>query len=351
MIDFVAVDFETANRHHLSACAIGIADVRDGNLREVKSWRLCPPEGYSHIEAMQKRIHGLTESDIANAPTFKQLWPTISHYVAGRIVIAHSAEGVEITKLRELLKHFGIEAPEFRYACTLAVAKATWPEKMGYSLSSVAEHLGIALRHHDPEDDAKVCAMIMLAALKENGVDSIEELACKLRVDIKDFSMECPPSYSEVSGIDIEIALDSGAMHALDEMKSNPKTKFCTQAIKEHCSDEGAFNRGVKLFRDNKVLVTSKRGWEITGNVAGSSKDPYLVTVDGGLVGKCPCPAWINSSTRFCKHVVALALAWEAEGGPTLKSEIESMPADELKRILISKVEKHPELIHQLFSD
>ena len=41
--DFVAIDFETANRNNSSACSIGIAAVKDMNIVETKYFLIQPP--------------------------------------------------------------------------------------------------------------------------------------------------------------------------------------------------------------------------------------------------------------------------------------------------------------------
>lgn len=74
MRDFVAIDFETANPKRVSACALGFAIVRDGQITESAGVLIKPIGGHAPF---QTRIHGLTEADTADQSTFGQLFPSI----------------------------------------------------------------------------------------------------------------------------------------------------------------------------------------------------------------------------------------------------------------------------------
>jgi DNA polymerase-3 subunit epsilon len=41
-LDFTAIDFETANSSSASACAVGLARVRDGRVVETAGWLIKP---------------------------------------------------------------------------------------------------------------------------------------------------------------------------------------------------------------------------------------------------------------------------------------------------------------------
>ena len=48
-LDFVAVDFETANGKRESACAVGVAVVRNGRVQSSDSWLVKPPPPADHF--------------------------------------------------------------------------------------------------------------------------------------------------------------------------------------------------------------------------------------------------------------------------------------------------------------
>ena len=56
-----------------------------------------------------------------------------------------------------------------------------WPGLINYRLLTVASHLGVKFRHHNPEDDAMACAKVALKACEEKEVASLEELATTLK--------------------------------------------------------------------------------------------------------------------------------------------------------------------------
>ncbi|WP_229115201.1 exonuclease domain-containing protein [Bacteroides intestinalis] len=75
--DFIAIDFETANDSRDSACQIGITTVKNGQIKDVKSWLINPESYFNSFNTM---IHGITEKDVKDKPTFSELWPEISPY-------------------------------------------------------------------------------------------------------------------------------------------------------------------------------------------------------------------------------------------------------------------------------
>ena len=74
-------------------------------------------------------------------------------YIEGGTVLAHSA-AFDVGVLTSTLRFYGIPQPEFRYLCTVQVAKAVWPTIGSYTLTSVANLLGIPLDHHNAAADA-----------------------------------------------------------------------------------------------------------------------------------------------------------------------------------------------------
>lgn len=66
-----ATDFETANSVHASACAVGLAKIRDGGIVETASWLIAPPEGLDHFASRNVAIHGITAKAVAGAPSWE----------------------------------------------------------------------------------------------------------------------------------------------------------------------------------------------------------------------------------------------------------------------------------------
>ena len=176
-LDFVAVDFETANSARSSACAIGIAVVDNGQIIETKHLLIKPTPFY--FDPFNISIHGITEEDVRDEPEFSQLWPTISKYFQGRTLIAHNAS-FDISVLRHILDEYGIPYPEFEFSCTRIISKKVWPSLFSYALDVVSSHRGIEFKHHCAEQDALACARIAIQACQEVGASSLIEVAEKL---------------------------------------------------------------------------------------------------------------------------------------------------------------------------
>ncbi len=157
-MDFIAIDFETANRWRQSACSIGIAVVEGGKV--VKSiHRLMKPDP-NYYEGINVSIHGITASDTDNEPTFKEQWDDIKPYLDGRVVVAHNAS-FDMSVLRKLCEHYDLEFPNVKYYCTMLMSRRLFPDMFNHKLSTVSDHLGIELEHHHAESDAIASARIM----------------------------------------------------------------------------------------------------------------------------------------------------------------------------------------------
>ena len=159
MLDFVAIDFETANQSRDSACAVGIAVARDGRIVEERSFLIRPPSDWF----MFSHIHGLGWDDVRNAPTFGELWPVLRGYLSGvDFLVAHNA-GFDRGVLGACCESYGLDFPQTPFECTVRLARAQWRLRPT-RLPDVCRHLDIPLRHHDAGSDARACAQIVLAA-------------------------------------------------------------------------------------------------------------------------------------------------------------------------------------------
>ncbi len=83
-MDFVAIDFETANEKRNSVCELGVAIVEDDKIVESKSWLIRPPE--LRFNPFNTYIHGISEKDVVNQPEFDALWDEIKNYLGGNLV-------------------------------------------------------------------------------------------------------------------------------------------------------------------------------------------------------------------------------------------------------------------------
>jgi DNA polymerase-3 subunit epsilon len=158
-VNFVAIDFETANAQPDSACAVGLVKVVGGEIVKTAAHLIRPPTR----AFVFTYIHGLTWNDVANADDFGQLWPKLAAVVDGAEFLAAHNAPFDRGVLRACCARYGLRAPSLPFRCTVQMSRRAWnirPTK----LSDVCKKLEIPLDHHEALSDAMACAKIVLAA-------------------------------------------------------------------------------------------------------------------------------------------------------------------------------------------
>jgi DNA polymerase-3 subunit epsilon len=169
----VAIDFETANEDRASPCAIGIAWIDGGNVVRQESRLIRPRElrfNYHNV-----RIHGIEAAHVFDKPEFSEVIAEYWSEISGSLILAHNAM-FDVEVLCATSEAYKQPIPEFSFACTMLIARYTWPNLPSVSLDKVAGSLGISFRHHNAEDDALACAKVALAAMNELGVTNIADM-------------------------------------------------------------------------------------------------------------------------------------------------------------------------------
>ncbi|WP_156288733.1 3'-5' exonuclease [Oceanobacillus salinisoli] len=177
-MNFVSIDFETANEKRHSPCAIGVVVANENEIVD---------EFYSLINPMMEfssfhtYVHGIHDQDVIDAPTFSELWPKMSEYLTEPLVIAHNAS-FDMSVIRNTLDYFKLPYPEMDYLCTVKLSQKTWPDLENHKLNTLAAYHGFELEHHHALEDARVAAQILMKVLKEHQTDSIETVleACSM---------------------------------------------------------------------------------------------------------------------------------------------------------------------------
>ena len=147
---FTAIDFETANTRHASICSAGVVVFDNGKVADSYYSLVRPPRGDGWFKEDFIAIHGITHEVVRNAPEFPAIARELfARVAAADVVVAHNAQ-FDMCKLYATARHFGIEVPPFDYLCTVALARRVWPGLGGYSLDTVAAHIGCQFQHHHP---------------------------------------------------------------------------------------------------------------------------------------------------------------------------------------------------------
>jgi DNA polymerase III epsilon subunit-like protein/DNA-binding Xre family transcriptional regulator len=162
-MNFIAIDFETANSSRSSACSVGIVEVENGQIVLEQSWLINPNQRF---DGRNIGIHGITPSMVEGKPTFQQLWPQLLPYLQNKKVVAHNAS-FDMSVLRYCMDEYSLQYPTFNYFCTYLIGKRQIPDMPSYKLNLIAEHFGIHLKHHDAQSDARAAALILLKFMEQ----------------------------------------------------------------------------------------------------------------------------------------------------------------------------------------
>lgn len=155
--DFIAIDFETANKNRISACAIGLVFIKDFKIVFSKKHFIKPPNG-EEFSSFHSNIHKIYEEDVEHSFTFEELWEDeFSKYFNENLIVFHNAS-MDLSILKNLFEHFSISNFDIDYIDTMQLAEKSGNPK---KLTELAAKFGVEIEnHHDPISDAKACAMI-----------------------------------------------------------------------------------------------------------------------------------------------------------------------------------------------
>ncbi len=170
-MSYLALDVETANADYSSICQIGIVHFKDGQI--IDKWStLVNPEAY--FDPFNTSIHGITEKDIRDAPTFDVIHKFLANKITDRITVHHMPfDKVAVTRA---CLEYNLEVLQPKWLDSAKIARRTWEQfaYRGYGLAKIANFLGIEFGHHDALEDAMAAAKIVDRACKQTQL-SVEE--------------------------------------------------------------------------------------------------------------------------------------------------------------------------------
>lgn len=181
-MDFVALDFETANEKRNSVCAIGLCVVDGGKITRNVQKLVCP-KGGNVFKFFNTMIHGIKFQDVKREPEFPEVWEKLKPFWEGRALVCHNA-GFDISVLRAVCDTYGLTYPDCQYLCTLVASKAHYKNLDNHRLDTIAAHLGYSFNHHCAKDDAAVSAKVLIKVAEELGAISLIEIADSLGFNI-----------------------------------------------------------------------------------------------------------------------------------------------------------------------
>lgn len=173
-MNFISMDFETANYQPYSACSLALVMVEKNKIVD-EYYSLINPQTDFFYRNIQ--IHGIRPKDVADAPLFPEVWQEIQHYFQdNRLVIAHNAS-FDNGVLASCLEHYGIQQPHYLSLCTVRTSRKLFPEMPNHKLNTVCQELGISLEHHhDALEDSRACAEILMYQENHFGPEPLKQL-------------------------------------------------------------------------------------------------------------------------------------------------------------------------------
>ncbi|WP_207941317.1 exonuclease, DNA polymerase III, epsilon subunit protein [Enterococcus sp. DIV2402] len=173
-MNFIAMDFETANYQRHSACSLALVMVRNSQIVG-EYYTLIQPETEFFWRNIQ--IHGIRPQDVVHAPKFPEVWQQIEqYYQENSLIVAHNA-GFDTGVLTGCLEYYGLKQPHYLSLCTVKTSRKLYPEIANHKLNTMCELLDIPLNnHHDALEDSRACANILLHQEKKFGVEPLKKL-------------------------------------------------------------------------------------------------------------------------------------------------------------------------------
>jgi DNA polymerase-3 subunit epsilon len=175
-LDFVAIDFETANPKRASVIQIGLTRILDSEVRGRVSRFVTPPPGHERFDRFSVQVHGLTARSLVNPLSWPDAMERLGRFANGLPLVAHAAT-VERSIIVQASEAHGIQPLEFQYFCSLKLAQKMLPGEPSHSLGKLSASIGLPqFNHHDACADAEASGMLLLEIARRLGVNSLEEM-------------------------------------------------------------------------------------------------------------------------------------------------------------------------------
>jgi DNA polymerase-3 subunit epsilon len=120
------------------------------------------------VPADATKIHGISKTMLANAPTFPDVWAQLTAYLDRDIIIFNA--GYDIPMLKQTAARYGITLPRLRSHCLMIqyFEYATGPRRRGnrqenyHRLDAACQHFNIPIGGHRALPDAQAAREVLL---------------------------------------------------------------------------------------------------------------------------------------------------------------------------------------------
>lgn len=148
------VDIETTGGSSRFDRIIEIGIIRVENDKVVKTYNsLLNPDTY--IPSEIKKLTGITENDVASAPSFREIEAEISDILKDAVFVAHNVR-FDYGFLKSEFKRLNINFTS-KHFCTVRLSRALFPQYPRHNLDSLIERMNYSIKNrHRAYDDANV---------------------------------------------------------------------------------------------------------------------------------------------------------------------------------------------------
>lgn len=172
---FVDVETTGGSLRSDSIIEIGIVRVEDGQVTQTfKS--VIDPQQFVPEQIFQ--LTGITQSEIDQAPTFRELKDQILELLSDCVLVAHNAR-FDYGFLRQEFSRLGVSFSS-KHCCTVKISRSLYPQHRHHNLDMLIERFGFQCSHrHRAYDDAFVLWQFYQAIQKLFPPETIEEVVSR----------------------------------------------------------------------------------------------------------------------------------------------------------------------------
>jgi DNA polymerase III epsilon subunit family exonuclease len=169
-VTFLALDFETTGLDCIGGRVVEIGAIRftlDPEGYDEEASLACLVDPGMPIPQRASAIHGISNEDVAGAPSFREVAPALLALAEGAVIVAHNVR-FDLSFLDAELSRLGLSRPPAETADTVALSRRAFPGRASYRLGAIASALGIDPgAAHRALDDARTCMLLYAACARQ----------------------------------------------------------------------------------------------------------------------------------------------------------------------------------------
>ncbi len=235
------VDVETTGASVTGDRIIEIAIQRIERGKVVRTFEsLVDPQ--ERIPPFIEALTGITNKDVASAPTFHAIHDEVESFIKGCVFTAHNAR-FDYGFIRNECSRLGcsFSAP---CLCTVRLSRHLYPQHRGHSLDDLIERFGLrCARRHRALDDVRALWAFMRTALKQCGDESFKEAVKAL--------LKMPTLPPQLSAEDLDGLPDGPGVYIFYDAIGQPlyvgKSRSIRSRVLSHFSGDSDSGRHMRL--------------------------------------------------------------------------------------------------------